>query len=57
VEFDPYSPDHKKSLTTIANLSSTKISITSTSFHLPHLHLGIFAIYANNTLHISDYIL
>jgi hypothetical protein len=57
VEFNPYSLNHKKSLITIANPSSTKIFITSTSFHLPHLHLSIFTIYVNNTLHISDYVL
>jgi hypothetical protein len=36
---------------------TTKILVTSTSFHIPHLHLGIFAIFLDNHLHISDYIL
>jgi hypothetical protein len=57
VKFSPYSPDHKKSLTTLTNPSSAKIFIMSTTFHLPHLHLSIFAIYFNNTLHISNYVL
>jgi hypothetical protein len=53
----PYSPLHKNSLDALKNPTTTKILITSTSFHLPHLHLGIFAIFFNNTLHISDYVL
>jgi hypothetical protein len=57
VIFHPYSPLHKPSLDALKNPSSTKIFITSTSFHLPHLHLGIFATYFNNNLHISDYVL
>jgi hypothetical protein len=52
-----YSPLHKASLNAIKNLTSTKIFITSMTFHLPHLHLGIFAIYFKNALHISDYVL
>jgi Reverse transcriptase (RNA-dependent DNA polymerase) len=57
VTFHPYSPLHKRSLDALKNTSSTKIFITSTAFHLPHVHLGIFAIYFNNALHISDYVL
>jgi hypothetical protein len=57
VKFHPYSPLHKPSLSALADPTSTKILITSTSFHIPHLHLGIFAIYFNNALHISDYVL
>jgi hypothetical protein len=57
VIFHPYSPLHKNSLAALKNPSSTKILITSTSFHLPHHHLSIFAIYFNNTLHISDYVI
>jgi hypothetical protein len=57
VTFHPYSPLHKASLNALKNPTSTKIFVTSTSFHLPHLHLGIFAIFFNNTLHISDYVL
>jgi hypothetical protein len=57
VIFHPYSPLHKPSLNALKHPTSTKILITSTSFHLPHLHLGIFAIYFNNSLHISDYVL
>jgi hypothetical protein len=57
VKFHPYSPIHKPSLSALADPTSTKIFITSTAFHLPHLHLGIFAIYFNNALHISDYVL
>ena len=57
VIFHSYSPLHKKSLDTLSDPVPTKIFITSTAFHLPHLHLSIFAIYFNNTLHISDYTL
>jgi hypothetical protein len=57
VTLHPFSPLHKNSLDTLKNPISTKIFVTSTSFHLPHLHLGIFAIYFNNALHISDYVL
>jgi Reverse transcriptase (RNA-dependent DNA polymerase) len=57
VKFHPYSPLHKASLDALKNPTTTKIFITSMSFHLPHLHLGIFAIYSNNSLHISDYVL
>jgi Reverse transcriptase (RNA-dependent DNA polymerase)/Endonuclease-reverse transcriptase len=57
VIFHPFSPVHKESLVAIKNPTSMKIFITSTSFHLPHLHLGIFAIYFNNSLHISDFVL
>jgi Reverse transcriptase (RNA-dependent DNA polymerase) len=57
VTFHPYSPLHKCSLDALKNTTSTKILVTSTTFHIPHLHLGIFAIYFNNVLHISDYVL
>jgi hypothetical protein len=57
VTFRPYSPLHKELLNALSNPTSTKIFITSTAFHLPHLHLSIFAIYFNNALHISDYTL
>jgi hypothetical protein len=57
VKFYPYSPNHKPSLKAISDPRPTKIFVTSTTFHLPHLHLGIFAIYTNDTLHISDYTL
>jgi Reverse transcriptase (RNA-dependent DNA polymerase) len=53
----PYSPLHKKSLDALKDPTTTKILITSTSFHLPHLHLAIFAIFFNDALHISDYVL
>jgi hypothetical protein len=57
VKFLPYSPYHKPSLNALKNPSTTKILITSSSFHIPHLHLRVFAIFFNNKLHISDYIL
>jgi hypothetical protein len=57
VTFHPYSPLHKRSLDALKDPTSTKIFVTSTTFHLPHLHLGIFAIYFKNSLHISDYVL
>jgi hypothetical protein len=57
VTFHPYTPLHKNSLDALKHPTSTKIFITSTSFHLPHVHLGIFATYFNNVLHTSDYIL
>jgi Reverse transcriptase (RNA-dependent DNA polymerase) len=57
VIFHHFSPIHKESFDTLKNPTSTKIFITSTTFHLPHLHLGIFAIYFNDSLHISDYVL
>jgi hypothetical protein len=57
VTFHHFSPIHKASLDALKNPTSTKIFITSTTFHLPHLHPGIFAIYFNNSLHISDYVL
>jgi hypothetical protein len=57
VKFLPYSPLHKPSLRALKNPSTTKILITSTSFHIPHLHLGIFAIFYHDSLHISDFIL
>jgi hypothetical protein len=57
VKFLPYSPYHTPSLTALKNPSSTKILITLSSFHISHLHLGIFAIFYNNKLHISDYVL
>jgi hypothetical protein len=57
VTLHPYSPLHKESCDALKHPTSTKILITSTSFHLPHLHLGIFAIYFHNSLHISDYVL
>jgi hypothetical protein len=57
VKFHPYSPLHKSSLDALKNPTSTKIFVISTAFHLPHLHLGIFAIYFKNSLHILDYIL
>jgi hypothetical protein len=57
VKFLPYTPLHKPCLGGLKNPSTTKILITSTDFHIPHLHLGIFAIYYKNSLHISDYIL
>jgi hypothetical protein len=57
VTFHPFSPLHKDSLDALKNPTSTKIFVTSTTFHLPHLHLGIFAIYFRNSLHILDYVL
>jgi hypothetical protein len=57
VTFHPYSPLHKKSLDALSDPIPTKILITSTTFHVPHMHLGIFAIFFNNDLHISDYTL
>jgi hypothetical protein len=57
VKFLPYSPLHKPSLRALKNPSTTKILITSTSFHIPHLHLGIFAIFYHDSLHISDFVL
>jgi hypothetical protein len=57
VIFHHFSPLHKRALDTLSNTTTTKIFITSTAFHIPHLHLGIFAIYFNNALHISDYTL
>jgi hypothetical protein len=57
VIFHPFSRIHKESLTTLKDPNSTKILITSTAFHVPHLHLSIFAIFFNNDLHISDYTL
>jgi endonuclease/exonuclease/phosphatase (EEP) superfamily protein YafD len=57
VTLHPYSPLHKPSLDALKDPNTTKILITSTSFHLPHIHLGIFAIFLNDTLHISDYTL
>jgi hypothetical protein len=57
VTFHPFSPLHKDSLDALKHPTSTKIFVTSTTFHLSHLHLGIFAIYFKNSLHISDYVL
>jgi hypothetical protein len=57
VGFLPYSPLHGPSLSALNNPSTTKILITSTTFHIPHLHLGIFTIFHHNSLHISDYVL
>jgi hypothetical protein len=57
VTFHPFSPLHKRALDTLSDPTTTKIFITSTTFHIPHLHLGIFAIYFNDALHISNYIL
>jgi hypothetical protein len=57
VVFYPYSPLHKPLLNALSDPIPTKILITSTDFHLPHLHLGIFVIYFNNSLHILDYVL
>jgi hypothetical protein len=57
VTFYHFSPLHKRALDALSNTTTTKIFITSTAFHIPHLHLGIFAIYFNNALHISDYTL
>jgi hypothetical protein len=57
VTFHPFSHLHKKSLNALSDPNTTKILITSTAFHVPHLHLGIFAIFFNNDLHISDYTL
>jgi Reverse transcriptase (RNA-dependent DNA polymerase) len=57
VKLHPFSPLHKQSLDALSDPTSTKIFITSTAFHVPHLHLGIFAIYFNDALHISDYTL
>jgi hypothetical protein len=57
VEFLPFSPNNKPSLAALMNLSTTKILVTSTTFHIPHLHLSIFAIYFDNKLHISNYML
>jgi Reverse transcriptase (RNA-dependent DNA polymerase) len=57
VTFHPFSPLHKQALDALSDPTPTKIFITSTAFHVPHLYLGIFAIYLNNVLHISDYTL
>jgi hypothetical protein len=57
VTFHPYTRLHKKSLDALSDPIPTKILLTSTSFHVPHMHLGIFAIFFKNDLHISDYVL
>jgi hypothetical protein len=52
----PYSKTHKKNLDALSLPNTTHILI-STTFHIPHQHLGLFAIFTSNFLHSSNYVL